>query len=159
MWRFNILKDLEESKRLSKRLKVDDRVEFRGSRPNGEILEEMQRHEIFLFTSDRYEGWGAVANESMSNGCVLVGSDAIGSVPYLISDESIGMIFKSGDVDSLTSSVRWLLQHPDERRAMRERSVQQLKEVWSPSNAAKQFLELVEDLNKKRGLFCDEQSM
>ena len=55
--------------------------------PNAKILQEMRKHEIFLFTSDRNEGWGAVSNESMSNGCMLVGSDGIGSIPFLVKME------------------------------------------------------------------------
>ncbi len=34
---------------------------------------------------------GAVANEAMANGCVVVGSHEIGSIPYLIQDLSNGL--------------------------------------------------------------------
>ena len=32
----------------------------------------MEKADIFLFTSDRREGWGAVANEAMNSACALV---------------------------------------------------------------------------------------
>ena len=67
-------KKLEE---LIKKMRVEDVVNLKGSRPNSEILKAMEDGDIFLFTSDHLEGWGAVANESMANGCVLVASDAI----------------------------------------------------------------------------------
>ena len=60
----------------------------------------MRKHEIFLFTSDRNEGWGAVSNESMSNGCILVGSDGIGSIPFLVEDGVSGITFKRANTDS-----------------------------------------------------------
>lgn len=51
--------------KLIDQLGVQDCVELMGSRPNSEILKAMQESEIFLFTSDKMEGWGAVANESI----------------------------------------------------------------------------------------------
>ena len=72
-------------KRLIKHNDLENLVHLRGNITNESILQEMRNHHIFLFTSDRNEGWGAVVNEAMSNGCVVVGSNKIGSIPYLIS--------------------------------------------------------------------------
>ena len=36
----------------------------------------MEQADIYLFTSDRNEGWGAVANEAMNSACAMV-ADAI----------------------------------------------------------------------------------
>lgn len=83
-----------------------------------------------LTTSDRFEGWGAVANESLANGCVLVASDAIGSSPYLISDGVNGFMFKSAStktsfghqdqkaLDDLTEKVAWLLDNKERMKEM-----------------------------------------
>lgn len=129
---------------------LDGVVCFHGALPNEKVLEAMARHDIFLFTSDSNEGWGAVANESMSQGCVLVGSDAVGSVPYLVKDGENGMVFHSGDVESLTRKVEWLLLHPREMGEMRRNAVRTMQEVWSPANAARNFLRLVDDLENHR---------
>lgn len=138
--------ELEITKNLAKKLGVEDVVNFCGNRPNDEILKEMRRHDIFLFTSDRNEGWGAVLNEAMSNGCAVVGSDEIGSVPFLIEDGVNGLIFKSRDLDSLEKKVVYLIEHPNERARMVKNAYRTMREVWSPENAAKQFLQLVEAL-------------
>ena len=156
----------ERSKQLTDELRVNDVVRFCGNVPNEQILQAMREHEIFLFTSDQNEGWGAVANESMSNGCVLVGSDAIGSTPFLVKDGVNGMLFKSSrspkgllrtkvDVDeqalnSLTEKVEWLLNHPKERRIMAMAAFKSMSELWSPKNAAHSFLKLVDDLEQGR---------
>ena len=118
--------------------------------PNAEVLQQMRQHDIFLFTSDKNEGWGAVANESMANGCCLVGSDAIGSVPYLVTDGATGMIFKSCDLDSLYEKVKYLLDNPEERQRMSKAGHQRMVELWSPENAAKSLLQLIEDLQNGR---------
>ena len=141
---------LESTKALAKQLTVDDVVRFKGNLPNEDILKAMRQHEIFLFTSDKNEGWGAVANESMANGCALVASDAIGSTPYLVKDGSNGFKFKSCDVDSLTEKVMWLLDHHDECLQMRNNAYSIMKNVWSPRVAAENLLNLIDNLEHGR---------
>ena len=53
----------------------------------------MERADIYLATSDRQEGWGAVINEAMNSGCAVVADHMMGAVPYLISHEENGMIY------------------------------------------------------------------
>lgn len=136
-------KELEITKNLAKKLGVEDVVNFCGNRPNDEILKEMRKYDIFLFTSDRNEGWGAVLNEAMSNGCAVVGSDEIGSVPFLIEDGVNGLIFKSRNLDSLEEKVIYLIDHPEERTKMAQNAYDTMRDVWSPENAAKQLLNLI----------------
>lgn len=142
--------ELDNTKALIAKLCVEDCVTLRGNLPNEEILKEMRKHVIFLFTSDRHEGWGAVSNESMSNGCVLVGSDAIGSIPYLIQDGVNGLIFKSGSLDSLYTKVKYLLDNPQERLLMSKNGIKTMHSIWSPSCAAKNLLTLIDDLSNGR---------
>lgn len=153
---------LEVSKKLVNDLSLNDVVSFKGNMPNAEILQEMRKHEIFLFTSDRNEGWGAVSNESMANGCVLVGSNAIGSVPFLVEDRVSGVVFQSATTDSgfsrgalkvddnalrsLTEQVEWLLQNPVERKRIAIIGYRRMCQIWSPKVAAKNLLSLIDDL-------------
>lgn len=142
--------ELDNTKKHIDALRVNDCVRLCGNRPNEEILKEMRRHKIFLFTSDRHEGWGAVLNEAMANGCVPVATDEIGSSRYLIKDGINGFIFKSCDLDSLTEKVEWLLNHPQERKKMSIIGYQTIRDVWSPQNAANNLMRLIEDLMKNR---------
>lgn len=142
----------QKSRDMASRLGLDDVVRFHGAIPNDQVLKEMRRHKIFLFTSDRFEGWGAVANEAMSQGCALVGSDAIGSVPYLVENCRNGMIFKSGDVDSLTDCVRTLIENRSLLEDIRHNAVKTMQTMWSPAVAARNLLKLIDD--KKNGRPC-----
>ncbi len=151
------------TRQLAKELEVEDVVRFIGVKPNNELLDDMRRHSIFLFTSDRNEGWGAVANESMSNGCVLVASDGIGSSPYLINDGQTGVSFTSpkksssfgcpdiAALDSLCKKVEYLLNNPQEVQKMRQRSIALMQEVWHPRIAAERLLTLIDYLQKGKG--------
>lgn len=150
--------ELEPTKRLAEKLKLNDCVNFHGAVPNNLVHEAMRKAEIFLFTSDRYEGWGAVANESLSEGCVLVASDAIGSSPYLINEGVNGFMFHSSKkrcsfknpdqkaLDSICVKVEWLLSHPTERQKMRLEARDTMVNLWSPRKAAENLLTLIEEL-------------
>ena len=49
-------------------------------------------------TSNQEEGWGVVVNEAMNSGCVVIGSNLAGSVPYLIENGKNGLIYNCGDL-------------------------------------------------------------
>lgn len=146
------------AKQLASNLGVEDVVIFNGSEPNEKLLSDMQLHSIFLFTSDKNEGWGAVANESMANGCVLVASDAVGSSPYLIENGQTGLLFRSPKVksnihrpdlsalDALCEKVEYLLDDPRRIRKIQQKSIALMQQVWNPRIAAERLLILVDGL-------------
>lgn len=132
--------------RMIKRMGLNENVKLHGSKPNDIILTEMQRHSVFLFTSDRHEGWGAVANESMANGCLLVSSCDIGSTPYLIKHRITGCVFKSKSIVSLENEVVWIIEHPTDAERIRERGMRYVQDVWGPKNAAYSLIKLSDSL-------------
>lgn len=152
----------EQAIKLAKELGVEDVVKFRGTMPNERLMREMKYHDIFLLTSDRNEGWGAVANESMANGCVLVASDAIGSVPYLVKNGVNGMVFRSAStktnfdnpdqktLDELTEKVAWLLDNKERMKEMQRAAFLTMYNTWSPKRAAQNLLQLIDDLQNDR---------
>lgn len=135
--------ELEHTRNLASELEVLDTVRFLGNLPNDEILKQMRQHEVFLFTSDKNEGWGAVLNESMSNGCAVVASNMIGAVPFLIEDGVSGLVFQSEDIDSLETKVMSLLDNAGYRRTIARNAIDTMRATWSPANAARQFLKLI----------------
>lgn len=123
-----------------------ENIVLHGAVPNEEIMKQMRSHSIFLFTSDRNEGWGAVANEAMGSGCAIVASDAIGSTPFLIEDKRNGLFFRDQDNDDLFEKVRYLIENQDEREAMGREAYKTMLEVWSPANAAHSVMRLAESI-------------
>lgn len=138
----------DETVTLAKSLGVDDVVSFLGNMPNDEVLQQMRKHSIFLFTSDKNEGWGAVLNESMSNGCAVVASNKIGAAPFLIEDGQNGLLFKSKKLDSLYSKVKTFLDDDGYRLTVARNAAMTMREVWSPQNAARRFVQLAERIMK-----------
>ncbi len=146
--------ELEKTKKLAKRLDVSDVVLFCGNLPNDQILEAMRKHNIFLFTSDKNEGWGAVLNEAMSNGCAVVASDEIGSAPYLIENKKNGLLFKSGSIADLYQKVSFLIDNPVYKDAMRIEAVKTIVGLWSARTAASRLVDLCEKLLANSELLC-----
>ena len=121
---------------------LEDCVQMLGSMKPEEVRRYMEQSEIFLFTSDYNEGWGAVLNESMNSACAVVASHAIGSVPFLINDGENGFIYKNGDEDDLFNKVKFLLDNPEKRKEMSLNAYKTMAETWNAENAVKNFMEL-----------------
>ena len=133
---------------LAQKLEVTDVVSFCGSYPNRVILDEMRRHHIFLFTSDNNEGWGAVLNESMSNGCAVVASNRIGATPFLVKDGENGLVFESENLRSLYAKVKILLDDEDLRKRISSNAYQTMSRMWNPKSAAERFIQLANALQQ-----------
>lgn len=150
---------LEEGlKDFIKRLNLEDYVDVLGAMSPEQVREYMEKSEIFLFTSDRNEGWGAVLNEAMNSGCAVVASHAIGSAPFLINDKENALIYKDGDLDDLYEKVKWLMDNPEQCAIMGKKAYQTMIEQWNAENAAKRVLLLAEKLiggQKKADIYND----
>ena len=125
---------------------LEDCVYMLGAMKPEQVREHMEQSEIFLFTSDRNEGWGAVLNESMNSGCAVVASHAIGAVPFLLKDGENGEIYRSGDVDMLYEKVKQMLEHPERRRAQGIAAYQTITQLWNAQAAVQRLLKLLEQM-------------
>lgn len=121
---------------------LDDVVSFLGSMKPSEVREHMEKAGIYLFTSDKKEGWGAVLNESMNSGCAVIASHLIGAVPYLIKNNESGIIYKSQNIDMLYEKVKYLLDNPDVQKRLGLNAYNTITEVWNANVAVERFSEL-----------------
>ncbi len=125
---------------------LESRVSLLGAMSPENVREHMEHASVFIFTSDRNEGWGAVLNESMNSGCAVVASDAIGAVPFLINDGVNGMIYHDGKTIELCKKVEWLLSHEEERNEMGKMAYLTLTESWNAKIAAERLIKLSSEL-------------
>lgn len=125
---------------------LEDCVHMLGAMAPDQVRVHMEQADIFLFTSDFNEGWGAVLNESMNSGCAVVASHAIGSVPFLIKDGENGFIYKNGDEEDLYKKVKRLIENPELREAMGKQAYGTLADTWNADVAAGRVLKLAEAL-------------
>ncbi len=135
-----------EMETLIKEKGLSDSVELLGAMAPEKVREYMEKSEIFMFTSDFNEGWGAVLNESMNSGCAVVASHAIGSVPLLIKDNENGLIYRNGDSEDLYKKVKFLLDNPEIRENLGEKAYFALAKTWNAEVAAKRIVTLIKDI-------------
>ena len=146
----------QEIKELISSKNLEDCVHMLGAMSPEDVRAHMDKADIFLFTSDFNEGWGAVMNESMNSGCAVVANYAIGSVPFLIDHGRNGFVYKHGNFDTLYDAVVKLIEDPELRENMGRAAYETMIKEWSPEAAAVRLLKLSEQLQKDGK--CDEFS-
>ena len=127
-------------RKLILKLDLNHHVSVLGGMPNSQVISYMQKSNIYIFTSDRNEGWGAVLNEAMSSGCAVVASSTIGAVPFLLNHEKNGLVFKSGSLSSLLKQTEKLILDTELRNRLSKNAYNTLVNEWSPKIAASNFL-------------------
>ncbi|MFR1236237.1 MAG: glycosyltransferase family 4 protein [Barnesiella sp.] len=125
---------------------LENNVSFLGFIEPEKVRNYMERSDIFLFTSDFREGWGAVLNESMNAGCAVVASHAIGAVPFLLEHEKTGLIYKNGDFQDFYEKVVFLINNEKNRKKMGKNAYLNISKNWTPEIAAIRFLKTLNDV-------------
>lgn len=124
---------------------LEDFVHLLGAKEHDFVLEMMEKSDIFLFTSDRNEGWGAVLNEAMNAGCAVVANKAIGSVPFLIEDGKSGLMYSSQKES--VEKIMYLIGKEGEIQRLGKRAKEATSNVWSIENATANLMTLIEELS------------
>ena len=126
---------------------LNDTVYFLGAMSPDQVRSHMEKAGIFLFTSDRQEGWGAVLNEAMNSGCAVVANREIGSVPFLLVHGRNGFVYSASDPDALFYSVERLLGHSERQQAIAEEAYRMILEKWNSCIAVDHLLKLIDTLD------------
>lgn len=119
---------------------VGDKITIKPFMPNHKVLEQMQNHDIFLFTSEYGEGWGVVLNEAMGCGMAVISSNRVGAAPFLIKHKENGLMFKSRSDKDLFEKACFMIDHYEERARMGDNARKTIVTEWSPRIAAKRLI-------------------
>lgn len=114
-------------------------VHLLGSLPVPEVQKYMETANIFLFTSDYKEGWGAVLNEALSNACAVVANHAAGATPFLIVNGFNGMIYANEHTKDMCKIVKFLIENSDERERLGKNGYNTLSHLWNAQVAAERL--------------------
>lgn len=136
----------EEVHSLAEELGVTDKITFAGFRSPEEVRAAMEESEIYLVTSDRKEGWGAVVNEAMNSGCAVVADHMIGAAPWMIRQRENGILYHDGCEQQLQEYVAELLQDPAECRRLGEAAQRTVRMEWNARTAAERLVRLCREM-------------
>lgn len=118
---------------------LQEQVTLCGFKEPAEVRKFMEAADIFLVTSDRKEGWGAVVNEAMNSGCAVVADHMIGAVPFLIQHEKNGLIYEDGKKQQLFELVESLLLDRNYCEKLGRNAYASIVGEWNAETAAERI--------------------
>lgn len=132
----------DEIKSMIKEKNLDDFIEVIGSMPPEEVRKNMEKSQIFLMTSDRQEGWGAVLNEAMNSACAVIANKAAGAVPYLIKNGENGFAYTKCDIDDICKKIVELFNDKEKMKSVQEQAYYTISNEWNSKVAAERLIKL-----------------
>ncbi len=111
-----------------------------------QMRELMKKADIFLMTSDRMEGWGAVANEAMNSGCCLIADCMEGAIPYLTKDGENALVYRGGGNSAsgeLLQKAERALTDPELRRKIAKNAYRTITEEWNAKTASERLMQVI----------------
>lgn len=123
-------------KELVSRYGLNDEVTFHGFMPPAKVRGFMEKANIFMFTSNYLEGWGAVLNESMNSACAVVAGHGIGAVPSLIRHGKNGFVYKNENFNEFKNQVLTLARDKNLRKELGVNAYNTIVNEWNPKEAA-----------------------
>ncbi|MCD7739147.1 MAG: glycosyltransferase [Lachnospiraceae bacterium] len=128
-------------RRLIEEKRLERKVTFVGFQDPVAVRALMERSHVYLATSDRKEGWGAVINEAMNSGCVVVADRAMGAAPYLIRDGKNGILYPAGRTGVGAKRLAELLREPEYAGLKRigKTAYRTIDELWNAETAAERL--------------------
>ena len=151
-FRFTIIGDGEQKTKIERYIKkhnLESHIRLLPFMPASDVRSYMDRADIYVFSSNMFEGWGAVVNEAMDSACALVVSHAVGSAPYLIENGKNGLIYPCGNVRRLADALALLINDPDYRKALATEAYETITREWTAQMAADRLLQLHSSLLEK----------
>ncbi|MCM2322263.1 MAG: glycosyltransferase family 4 protein [Oligoflexia bacterium] len=137
---------LAELKQMVSQFRIEEHVVFTGFEEN--VPEIMNAFDIFAMPS-RQEAFGLVAIEAMAMERPVVISSG-GSSREIIGNEEFGLFIRPEDAFDLQRQLRHLLDHPEERVKMGQRSREHVRAFFDREQRLRQTLEIYERALRRR---------
>lgn len=127
-----------------KREKLENNIRLMGRCEPALTQKYMSQSDIFLFTSDYWEGWGATLSESMEMGVVPVASYKAGATRVIVKNGMNGFIYSS--IEQAVNYIEELYQDRKLLKQLGESAKETLTKSWSAKIAAENFLKIVQGI-------------
>lgn len=127
---------------------LQEQVTLTGVKTPAKVREQMEKASVFLMTSDRKEGWGAVMNEAMNSGCVVIADRMEGAALYLVEQGVNGFYCKRPTPEHMAEVIAKLLEDAEECQKIGRKAYATIAETWNAKVAAKRLLQMCESVSK-----------
>lgn len=136
--------DLELLQNIVRKSNVENQVKFLGYQKN--IVDRYKHSAIFVLSS-RYEGFGLVLIEAMSQGCACVACDFKGRQREIIRNDSEGLICVPNDVDALALAIKKMIDDDVYRQKVQQAAIERSK-YYTIDKTIKRWEELLKKVVK-----------
>ncbi|MCS3663490.1 glycosyltransferase involved in cell wall biosynthesis [Salinibacter ruber] len=133
---------------LTERLDLGKNVEWRGNLPNDQVRQSMKDAECLVLPS-RYDGWGAVVNESLHAGTPVIVTSACGAAD-LIQTETLGNVVPSESIDELSKALRKRISGHSLSPRTRKRIRNWARRAISPTAGAEYTLDILDAVKRNK---------
>lgn len=137
---------LPELKKLSRQLKLQDKIEFAGYVSQEEKVERLQKSNVAICPSLK-EGWGLTNIEANACGTPVIASDVPGLRDSVI-DGKTGLLFRYGDIEGLAQKIIELLSSKDLQMKLIQGGLEWSKS-FSWDKTAEETLDLIKSVVKE----------
>lgn len=128
--------------------KLEEYITLTGSKTPVQVRDAMEKAAVFLMTSDRKEGWGAVMNEAMNSGCAVVADRMEGASLFLIRQGENGFWCKKPTGEKLADLVGKLIDDRALCERMGRQAYKTIADLWNSRVAAERLLQMCEMLTE-----------
>ncbi len=136
-----------ELKSLAERFGINDRVHFLGNVSDEELGKNFEKCDVFVLPSiARSEAFGLVQIEAMAYEKPVINTNLASGVPYVSIHEETGLTVEPEDAAGLADAMNWMVEHPEERRAMGRKGRRRVKEVFQMETMLEQLMKVYHNL-------------
>jgi glycosyltransferase involved in cell wall biosynthesis len=139
--------DKEYVDRISKFIEkhnLGENVRLTGYIPFEDLKKLYVAADIFV-SSSLEEGFGLSVMEAMASGKPLIGTN-VGGIPMQIRDGWNGFLVEPANEVQLAEKIKYLLEHPEERKRMGKNSRKLAEEEFESSKIAERYLKVYEEI-------------
>ncbi len=119
-------------------------VRLLGFVPHEQVRDLLPAADVKVLPSYQ-EGQSRTLIEALLCGCGIVAYD-VGGIPSICIDGETGKLVPVGDKKALADAIVWMIEHPDERRAMTERGRRLVREKFSAEHMTMELEKLYQRL-------------
>lgn len=121
-----------------------DHIRLLGNCSPESVQKQMAESDVFLFTSDYFEGWGAVLNEAMAQGCIPVASYKAGASEVLIENGNNGYIYHK--IAQAVKAISEIYVDAESRKMVSARAKDTIEVRWNAQTAVNRFIRVTNNL-------------
>ena len=129
---------------LADKVNLGTQIEFIGFQEDMKTI--YQNASIFVLSS-RYEGFGMVLIEAMSQGCASIACDYRGRAKEIITSEKEGIICPVEDIDALAVAIKKMIED-DAYRLMTQKNAIERSKFYSLNNIMDKWCEIIKKIEK-----------